>query len=229
MLWITLCKGSSLFLDCIRTLELPVIKQLIFRYLMVLNIPGLCSVLVCTFISRTKILYSLLKVVQQAADCSAVCFVPWNCFSLPCAVSASMSPALQQPLGEKPLQPSGAEESSSPSNTRLKFNDPNKFCRLCCASFNNPVIAQQHYNGKKHRRSEARKKLLEELGDKAVPAESNTSGKQNVSKCCNLWVYFGFSLLICARNYSDVCKEMIGFSCAREQVHFFLSIWSVSC
>ncbi|KAM4673957.1 lysine-rich coiled-coil protein 1 [Amazona ochrocephala] len=82
-------------------------------------------------------------------------------------------PAFQQPLGEKSLQPSGAKESSS--NTRLKFNDPNKFCRLCCASFNSPVIAQQHYGGKKHRRNEARKKILEELGDKAVPAESSTS------------------------------------------------------
>ncbi|XP_062480291.1 lysine-rich coiled-coil protein 1 isoform X1 [Pezoporus occidentalis] len=84
-------------------------------------------------------------------------------------------PALQQPLGEKPLQPSGAEESSSSSNTGLMSSDPNKFCRLCCASFNKPVIAQQHYSGKKHRRNEARKKLLEELGDKAVPAESSTS------------------------------------------------------
>ncbi|KAM9028286.1 lysine-rich coiled-coil protein 1 [Ara ararauna] len=89
--------------------------------------------------------------------------------------STSMSPASQQPLGEKSLQPSGAKESSSSSNRRLKFNDPNKFCRLCCASFNSPVIAQQHYSGKKHRRNEARKKILEELGDKAVPAESSTS------------------------------------------------------
>ncbi|NWS47961.1 ZMAT1 protein, partial [Probosciger aterrimus] len=69
----------------------------------------------------------------------------------------------------------GAEESSSSSNTRLKFNDPDKFCRLCCASFNNPLTAQEHYSGKKHRRNEARKKILEELGDKAVPAECSTS------------------------------------------------------
>ncbi|NXJ51385.1 ZMAT1 protein, partial [Spizaetus tyrannus] len=74
------------------------------------------------------------------------------------------------------MQPVSAEESSSSSNTRLKLNDPDKYCKLCCAPFNNPVVAQQHYVGKKHRRNEARKKILEELGDKAVPAESSTNG-----------------------------------------------------
>ncbi|XP_009693508.1 PREDICTED: zinc finger matrin-type protein 1-like, partial [Cariama cristata] len=90
----------------------------------------------------------------------------------------SMQPvsALQEPSAEKPLLPSNAEESLSSSNTRLKVNDPDKYCKLCCAPFNNPLVAQQHYVGKKHRRNEARKKILEELGDKAVPAESGTKG-----------------------------------------------------
>uniref|UniRef100_A0A8C0AQG3 C2H2-type domain-containing protein n=1 Tax=Buteo japonicus TaxID=224669 RepID=A0A8C0AQG3_9AVES len=79
------------------------------------------------------------------------------------------------PSAEKPLLPSKAEESSSSSNTRLKLNDPDKYCKLCCAPFNNPLVAQQHYVGKKHRRNEARKKILEELGDKAVPAESSSN------------------------------------------------------
>ncbi|NXS75792.1 ZMAT1 protein, partial [Pandion haliaetus] len=74
------------------------------------------------------------------------------------------------------MQPVSAEESSSSSNIRLKLNDPDKYCKLCCAPFNNPLVAQQHYVGKKHRRNEARKKILEELGDKAVPAESSTNG-----------------------------------------------------
>ncbi|XP_069652438.1 lysine-rich coiled-coil protein 1 isoform X4 [Haliaeetus albicilla] len=89
----------------------------------------------------------------------------------------SMQPvsALQKPSAEKPLLPSKAEESSSSSNTKLKLNDPDKYCKLCCAPFNNPLVAQQHYVGKKHRRNEARKKILEELGDKAVPAESSTN------------------------------------------------------
>ncbi|NXS48244.1 ZMAT1 protein, partial [Balaeniceps rex] len=79
------------------------------------------------------------------------------------------------------MQPVSAEESSSSSNTRLKLNDPDKYCKLCCAPFNNPLMAQQHYVGKKHRRNESRKKILEELGDKAVPAESSTNGKQSMS------------------------------------------------
>ncbi|KAM9294952.1 lysine-rich coiled-coil protein 1 [Morus bassanus] len=89
----------------------------------------------------------------------------------------SMQPisALQKLSAEKSLLPSKAEESSSSSNTRLKLNDPDKYCKLCCAPFNNPLTAQQHYVGKKHRRNEARKKILEELGDKAVPAESSTN------------------------------------------------------
>ncbi|NXC12261.1 ZMAT1 protein, partial [Corythaeola cristata] len=72
------------------------------------------------------------------------------------------------------VQPVSAEESLSSCNTRLTLNDP-KYCKLCCAPFNNPLVAQQHYVGKKHRRSEARKKILEELGDKAVHVEPSTS------------------------------------------------------
>ncbi|NWX42162.1 ZMAT1 protein, partial [Steatornis caripensis] len=74
------------------------------------------------------------------------------------------------------MQPVSAEESLSSSNTRLKLNDPDKYCKLCCAPFNNPLMAKQHYVGKKHKRNEARKKILEELGDKALPAESSTNG-----------------------------------------------------
>ncbi|KFW72641.1 Zinc finger matrin-type protein 1, partial [Pygoscelis adeliae] len=89
---------------------------------------------------------------------------------------AHMPAQTMQPVSaEKPLLPSKAEESLSSSNTRLKLNDPDKYCKLCCAPFNNPLVAQQHYVGKKHRRNEARRKILEELGDKAVPEESSTN------------------------------------------------------
>ncbi|KFR10829.1 Zinc finger matrin-type protein 1, partial [Opisthocomus hoazin] len=88
----------------------------------------------------------------------------------------SMQPvsALQKPSSEKPLLPSKAEESLSSFNIRVELNDPDKYCKLCCAPFNNPLTAQEHYAGKKHRRNEARKKILEELGDKAVSAGSST-------------------------------------------------------
>ncbi|XP_042184269.1 zinc finger matrin-type protein 4-like [Oncorhynchus tshawytscha] len=38
-----------------------------------------------------------------------------------------------------------------------------KYCCLCGAWFNNPLMAQQHYEGKKHRRNAARVRLLEQL------------------------------------------------------------------
>ncbi|KFW90265.1 Zinc finger matrin-type protein 1, partial [Phalacrocorax carbo] len=87
---------------------------------------------------------------------------------------APMPAQIMQPISaEKLLLPSKAEESSSSSNIKLKLNDPDKYCKLCSAPFNNPLMAHQHYVGKKHRRNEARKKILEELGDKAIPAESS--------------------------------------------------------
>ncbi|NXC46605.1 ZMAT1 protein, partial [Penelope pileata] len=74
------------------------------------------------------------------------------------------------------MQPISAEElPSSSSNTSLELNNPN-YCRLCCAPFNNPLSAQQHYGGKKHRRNIARKKIVEELGLKPVPLESGADG-----------------------------------------------------
>ncbi|XP_008945655.1 PREDICTED: LOW QUALITY PROTEIN: zinc finger matrin-type protein 1-like, partial [Merops nubicus] len=83
--------------------------------------------------------------------------------------------SFQKSSAEKPLLSSTAEESSS-SNTRLKLNDSYNYCKLCCVIFNNPLVAQEHYRGKKDRRNEARKKILEKLGDKSVPAESSTNG-----------------------------------------------------
>ncbi|XP_054876951.1 zinc finger matrin-type protein 1 isoform X2 [Poeciliopsis prolifica] len=46
------------------------------------------------------------------------------------------------------------------SNTGVDLEDPNKYCALCVASFNNPLMASQHYNGRKHQKKMARQKLL---------------------------------------------------------------------
>lgn len=104
-------------------------------------------------------------------------------FAVPSAglSSASISPALEKPSAKKPLLPSKAEEFASTSSTSLELNDT-KYCRLCCAPFDNLFSAQQHYVGKKHRRNIARKKIMEELGDEALLAEVRINGKQNVSK-----------------------------------------------
>ncbi|XP_029466001.1 zinc finger matrin-type protein 4-like isoform X2 [Rhinatrema bivittatum] len=44
-------------------------------------------------------------------------------------------------------------------------SDSGKFCNLCRAWFNNPSMAQQHYEGKKHKKNAARAKLLQRLGE----------------------------------------------------------------
>lgn len=42
--------------------------------------------------------------------------------------------------------------------------DSDRYCQLCNAWFNNPGMAQQHYDGKKHKKNAARADLLEQLG-----------------------------------------------------------------
>lgn len=62
--------------------------------------------------------------------------------------------------GEHPQDPTGTAAEADPE-------DPKKRCALCAASFNNPLMASQHYNGRKHQRNQARRDLLKELGDDA--------------------------------------------------------------
>ncbi|XP_075428008.1 lysine-rich coiled-coil protein 1 [Ascaphus truei] len=65
------------------------------------------------------------------------------------------------PLAEKPNQQEMITEQLPSTDDESELNDPDKHCRLCSAFFNKPLMAQQHYNGKKHARNEARKKMME--------------------------------------------------------------------
>uniref|UniRef100_A0A4W4E916 C2H2-type domain-containing protein n=1 Tax=Electrophorus electricus TaxID=8005 RepID=A0A4W4E916_ELEEL len=49
----------------------------------------------------------------------------------------------------------------------VDLDNPDKYCKLCTASFNNPLIAQQHYSGRKHQRNQARQELLCKLGEES--------------------------------------------------------------
>lgn len=51
-------------------------------------------------------------------------------------------------------------------------NDSNRFCSMCQASFNNPLMAQQHYVGKKHRKQMTKMKLMETYGPATAPGQS---------------------------------------------------------
>ncbi|XP_041424647.1 zinc finger matrin-type protein 4-like isoform X2 [Xenopus laevis] len=81
-------------------------------------------------------------------------------------------------LGESPNTPAPAEPiQETPEHTEIPppeedtlwnlniGNESRKFCDLCRAWFNNPLMAQQHYEGKKHKKNAARAKLLQRLGE----------------------------------------------------------------
>ncbi|XP_013872518.1 zinc finger matrin-type protein 1 isoform X2 [Austrofundulus limnaeus] len=72
---------------------------------------------------------------------------------------------------QKPVQEENKELQLDPApapascDTEVDLKDPNKYCPLCAASFNNSQMALQHYNGRKHHRNQSRQALLKQLGD----------------------------------------------------------------
>lgn len=64
------------------------------------------------------------------------------------------------------------------SHQSREVRDPDKFCSLCHATFNDPVMAQQHYVGKKHRKQETKLKLMAHYGRLADPAVTDSAGKE---------------------------------------------------
>ncbi|XP_063156468.1 lysine-rich coiled-coil protein 1 [Candoia aspera] len=98
-----------------------------------------------------------LEDVQSEPDSSAIPILP----------EASLEKNVQQDVD--------SEDPSSSCRTALDLDDPDKYCKLCSAPFNNPLMAHQHYVGKKHKRNELRKKLMAEIGTQVIPAESKAS------------------------------------------------------
>ncbi|KAF7242130.1 Zinc finger matrin-type protein 4, partial [Varanus komodoensis] len=73
---------------------------------------------------------------------------------LPLAFAETSLSSLKQPHADSsPVPP-------APHQRR----DSDRYCQLCAAWFNNPMMAQQHYDGKKHKKNAARADLLEQLG-----------------------------------------------------------------
>ncbi|KAM9408666.1 zinc finger matrin-type protein 1 [Pholidichthys leucotaenia] len=76
----------------------------------------------------------------------------------------------QEKSDQKPSSDVGVENvlqrtlATLAPDTEVNPTDPDKYCSLCDASFNNPQMASQHYKGRKHQRNKARQKLLEDLG-----------------------------------------------------------------
>ncbi|XP_042288257.1 zinc finger protein 346 [Thunnus maccoyii] len=70
-----------------------------------------------------------------------------------------------------PLKKKPADDSSTALATGDN-NNPDRFCSICQASFNNPLMAQQHYVGKKHRKQMTKLKLMETYGPSTAPAST---------------------------------------------------------
>ncbi|XP_063341994.1 zinc finger protein 346 [Pelmatolapia mariae] len=79
-------------------------------------------------------------------------------------VNSQITPTPQ--LKKKP-----ADDSSGTPVTGNN-NNPDRFCSICQASFNNPLMAQQHYVGKKHRKQMTKLKLMETYGPSTAPAST---------------------------------------------------------
>ncbi|KAM8753457.1 zinc finger matrin-type protein 1 isoform 1-T1 [Rhynchonycteris naso] len=105
-------------------------------------------------------------------------------------ITTSAESTFLKPLAVKP-PPGGIKDKTMPSSssTALDLNNPNKYCKLCSASFNNPLMAQQHYVGKKHKRNEARKKFVDKIREKPLPAKSDANAfnmRTYVCHICNI-------------------------------------------
>lgn len=91
--------------------------------------------------------------LQCVASVASVANVANGSSSSPPPPEASCSPGAK----------SSPERSPAASPARQR-RDSDRYCQLCNAWFNNPGMAQQHYDGKKHKKNAARADLLEQLG-----------------------------------------------------------------
>ncbi|XP_020507106.1 zinc finger protein 346 [Labrus bergylta] len=88
---------------------------------------------------------------------------------------ASQTPPSQTPPTVQPKKKPAEDLSSvavTGGNNNNNNSNPDRFCSICQASFNNPLMAQQHYVGKKHRKQMTKLKLMETYGPSTAPAST---------------------------------------------------------
>lgn len=88
-------------------------------------------------------------------------------FYFVCFSSVNSQTAAAPQLKKKPTDDSGGAPPTGNNNS-----NPDRFCSTCQASFNNPLMAQQHYVGKKHRKQMTKLKLMETYGPSTAPGPS---------------------------------------------------------
>ncbi|XP_003217582.4 zinc finger protein 346 [Anolis carolinensis] len=99
----------------------------------------------------------------------------------------------QQPLKAEASAPAQRQPTNfppptvcSPPEENQDTSDPDKFCSLCHATFNNPLMAKQHYVGKKHRKQETKLKLMAHYGRTPEEPAASTAGKGYPCEDCNI-------------------------------------------
>lgn len=96
-------------------------------------------------------------------------FVPWTVTSQkpssPAALPKKMS-------AEDPGSIMETGDSEGTNSTR--------FCSICQASFNNPLMAQQHYVGKRHRKQLTKQKLMETYGPSSAPGPNTATNSIHI-------------------------------------------------
>ncbi|KAJ1141022.1 hypothetical protein NDU88_007359 [Pleurodeles waltl] len=102
-------------------------------------------------------------------------------------VKLVLGESLSAPTPPEPSQ-EPPESEITPSDCEITWicmngSDSGKFCNLCRAWFNNPLMAQQHYEGKKHKKNAARARLLQRLGE---TLDSEALEALRSSYTCNL-------------------------------------------
>uniref|UniRef100_A0A2I2YRV6 Zinc finger protein 346 n=1 Tax=Gorilla gorilla gorilla TaxID=9595 RepID=A0A2I2YRV6_GORGO len=102
------------------------------------------------------------------------------------AVSGAQPVGREEALSKRLINPFLVASTLALHQNR-EMIDPDKFCSLCHATFNDPVMAQQHYVGKKHRKQETKLKLMARYGRLADPAVTDfPAGKGYPCKTCKI-------------------------------------------
>ncbi|XP_016091494.1 zinc finger matrin-type protein 4 isoform X2 [Sinocyclocheilus grahami] len=70
----------------------------------------------------------------------------------------------------------------SPGSPSIHGRLSHRYCQMCKAWFNNPGMARQHYDGKKHKKNAAQANLLAQLG-KSLEDEDDLNGLKRSHTC----------------------------------------------
>ncbi|XP_029365680.1 zinc finger matrin-type protein 4 [Echeneis naucrates] len=89
-------------------------------------------------------------------------------------------------IKEAPQSPVKSSPETSPMTFPRQCGNSDRYCQLCNAWFNNPGMAQQHYDGKKHKKNAVRAELLEQLGKTLDMGEMKGLKRSYTCEVCSI-------------------------------------------